>query len=162
MIDSGSNNIPAVGNIFMGSTEVNPTSVHIGPWRGVLNRHADQLPLTMPRRGTAGDFYVLRVINDYVNMWPYISDESTGHRDIWRTPQEFLLNGGGDCEDQSIFNFFLARAAGFPSKDLRLILVKNMWSNVNHAICAAHTQDTWYILDNSREGFMQPAVAYKG
>jgi len=74
----------------------------------------------------------------------YISDKN----DYWKTPKEFILEGGGDCEDWAIYWYYTARRMGFATKDLRIwIGYLTAQPNIHHALLTARINDTWYVLD---------------
>src|SRR5215216_667478 len=49
----------------------------------------------------------LKIVNDFFNQFEYIPDqEEKGQEDYWKTPDEFVRDGGGDCEDFAIAKYF--------------------------------------------------------
>ncbi len=166
MTDSGSNNIPTAGNIFMGSMEVNPNSTHMEKWQHIINQKLLPSDFTMPyRHDINNDRFLLNAINDFVNTWPYIHDFEYGVPDIWKTPIHMMRDQGGDCEDSGIFKFALAEQAGFSNSDLRLVLVRRIDAArlaPSHAICAVRIGNDWYVMDNQTAVPMQPESMYTG
>lgn len=90
----------------------------------------------------------LRAVNSFVNRQPYRTDaELWEKRDYWATPLEFLRHSG-DCEDYAITKYVSLRRLGVPADDLRLLVVRDSWRAVDHAVLAARDDGTWYVLDN--------------
>lgn len=67
-------------------------------------------------------FASIEAVNSYVNAnYKYIP-EQIGH-DVWKTPSEFHRDGGGDCEDFTIFKKALIVQSGLAS-EMRVLLLK--------------------------------------
>ncbi len=106
-------------------------------WQKVLKLADGQSPLAQ-----------LKTVNSYFNKWPYRLDiERFGVSDYWASPEEFLTRSG-DCEDYSIVKYFALKQLGFDSRDMRIVVVKDLIRNVGHAVLAVYLDDTAYILDN--------------
>lgn len=83
----------------------------------------------------------LHKINKHVNAYPYYSDKMLyGKADHWATPFEFLMNGGGDCEDYAIMKHHLLE----DKTDTKLLVVQVRATEEYHAILDVRG----YILDN--------------
>jgi predicted transglutaminase-like cysteine proteinase len=103
--------------------------------------------LLLELRGQPRDRQI-RAVNSFVNRQPYRTDlEVWGRRDYWATPREFFSRSG-DCEDYAIAKYVSLRRLGMPAADLRLLVVRDTWRGVDHAVLAAREGDAWYILDN--------------
>ncbi|KTC75188.1 periplasmic protein [Legionella birminghamensis] len=77
----------------------------------------------------------LTVTNDFFNQFTYINDDSfKGATDYWKTPQEFVNDGGGDCEDFSIAKYFTLLAMDVPIEALRITYVKSIPLNQAHMV----------------------------
>ena len=71
-----------------------------------------------------------------------------GVADYWATPLETLNSGAGDCEDYAIVKYIALRESGIAPDDLRLVIVRNIKEQANHAVLAVRFEDEWQILDN--------------
>lgn len=74
----------------------------------------------------------------------YVSDEKNyDKKEHWATTKEILEKGSGDCEDQAFVIYKKLMAAGYPEKDLGIILVEG------HAFaCIYYCPCDFYVLDN--------------
>ncbi len=91
----------------------------------------------------------LRFINGFFNNIPSDSDIDTyGEKEYWATPQEFLENRLGDCEDYAITKFFALQHFGWPPEDLWIILLHDNINDGMHAVLAARNKGRVFILDN--------------
>jgi len=95
---------------------------------------------------------VLQRINTYVNdQFRYYLDTE----DKWMTPQEFLEERGGDCEDFAITKYFMVKKAielkEQTNTDKRIMLVVGMqiYTRILHAVLLADTRFGYYMLDNA-------------
>ncbi len=72
-----------------------------------------------------GETEKLRLVNDFFNEVPFVSDiEHWGIQDYWATPTELLASNGGDCEDYAIGKYFTLLAVGVSVDKLRITYVK--------------------------------------
>ncbi len=97
----------------------------------------------------------LERVNQLVNLAiAYTTDLSThGQLDKWSAPLATLKLGKGDCEDYAILKYRLLAQAGVPSRDLKIILLRDTALRIDHAVLAARTGGKWFILDNRGKGF---------
>jgi len=78
-----------------------------------------------------------------------ISDEMQwGVADHWSDPFETLLSNHGDCEDYAILKYAALLEAGIPKKDVKIVILRNVFPNENHAAVATRVDGQWLILDN--------------
>lgn len=102
----------------------------------------------------------LRLVNDFMNQTPFLSDrEHWGKEDYWATPIEFLSTNGGDCEDYSIAKYFTLRALGVPDDKLRITYVKELvvYNEAHMVLAYFPTPDSEpLVLDNINKS-IQPA-----
>lgn len=78
---------------------------------------------------------VLKAVNTYFNLQQFQSDISHwGQTDYWATPLEFLVSGGGDCEDFSIAKYYTLLELGVPDKKLLITYVKAIDINQAHMV----------------------------
>lgn len=93
----------------------------------------------------------LRAVNNFFNQFEYVDDDSyQGASDYWKTPNEFIIDGGGDCEDFSIAKYFTLLAVDIPIDTLRITYVKSLEFNKAHMILAYYPDPGAepLILDN--------------
>ena len=78
-----------------------------------------------------------------------VSDEMQwGVADHWSDPFETLLSNRGDCEDYAILKYAALLEAGIPKDDVKIVILKNVFPNENHAAVATRVDGQWLILDN--------------
>jgi predicted transglutaminase-like cysteine proteinase len=90
------------------------------------------------------------VINRAVNMAiePMSDMAQWGVPDRWSPPLETFTTGHGDCEDYAIAKYVALTAAGIPAADVKLVIVRNIAANEDHAIVAVRNGGNWIMLDN--------------
>jgi len=59
-----------------------------------------------------------------------------------------LTRGAGDCEDYAIAKMAVLKAAGVPSEDLRLVILRETRRAEEHAVLAVRLNERWIVLDN--------------
>lgn len=79
-------------------------------------------------------------VNDVVNRYRYVNEKD----DIWKTPEQFYRDGGGDCEDFAIAKCELLR----DEHDVKLLVAVNTSSGIAHAVLLV---DEKFVLDNVRK-----------
>ncbi len=110
----------------------------------------------------------IRLINRYVNKRRYRDDRSEYRvsgvsnrealiRNSWATVMDFVRRGG-DCEDYATTKYFLLRALGIASEDMRVVVVYDRSVRDHHAVLAVRSTpgSTWLLeSDNTilRGGF---------
>lgn len=78
-----------------------------------------------------------------------VSDETQwGVPDRWSAPLETLRSGRGDCEDYAIVKYLALLEAGISPDDVKIVIVKNVFPDEDHAMVAARVDGQWLILDN--------------
>ena len=99
--------------------------------------------------------------NRAVNMAiRYASDFAQhGEVDRWSAPLATFATAKGDCEDYAIAKYVALREAGFPSSDMRLVLVRDRAVRQDHAVLAARLDGRWLILDNRWSGLVEDSTA---
>jgi predicted transglutaminase-like cysteine proteinase len=91
----------------------------------------------------------LRETNAWFNDNRYIADDvNWALPDYWATPFEFLQKAGGDCEDYAIAKYMMLRAVGVPADDMRIVVLRDISSRVDHAVLAVYVNGSPYVLDN--------------
>ncbi|MBL0317698.1 MAG: transglutaminase-like cysteine peptidase [Alphaproteobacteria bacterium] len=100
----------------------------------------------------------LQAVNQSVNAIPYGFDQKLwGKSDYWATPLEFFSKRSGDCEDYAIAKYYGLAAAGIPTDNMRVVILKDMRLQILHAVLAVYVDGTAYILDN-RNSDVKPST----
>lgn len=109
----------------------------------------------MHAAGQAGEKEKLKLVNDYFNRIPNVSDDAHwASADYWATPLELIGTHGGDCEDFALAKYFTLRELGVPDERLRLTYVRAFLPATRemqtHMVLAYHPvpQAAPLILDN--------------
>lgn len=131
-------------------------------WNGMLARHSAQLAETASCDGCAAAEWrdliarlsalpfraKLEAVNAAVNRHPYVTSirnwSETNH---WETPLEFLRKGG-QCQDYAIAKYLALRAAGVPADRLRVVVLRDMRLEIDHAVTVAYGEGDAWVLDN--------------
>ena len=103
------------------------------------------------------DMEILKKSNQFFNKLNFIADTPLmGSADEWLTPYEFLIKGGGDCEDFAIAKFFTAKSLGVSKDKLRITYVIIKSRNQAHMILAYYPQPGAepLILDNINKSIL--------
>jgi predicted transglutaminase-like cysteine proteinase len=89
-------------------------------------------------------------INRAVNLAiePMSDMAQWGVPDRWSAPLETLTTRRGDCEDYAIAKYAALTAAGVAAEDVRLVVVRNLAVNEDHAVVAVRDGGNWIVLDN--------------
>jgi predicted transglutaminase-like cysteine proteinase len=89
-------------------------------------------------------------INRAINMAiaPMSDVAQWGVADHWSTPLETFGTGRGDCEDYAIAKYVALTEAGINAQDVKLVIVRNVAANEDHAAAAVRLDGGWIILDN--------------
>jgi predicted transglutaminase-like cysteine proteinase len=92
---------------------------------------------------------IIKAVNSHVNSIKYIKDSDRwGENDYWATPQQFLREGG-DCEDYAITKFTLLKKLGIKNKNMRLVVLKDIYKNIIHSVLVVYIEGQSYLLDNN-------------
>ncbi|MBS0273289.1 MAG: transglutaminase-like cysteine peptidase [Proteobacteria bacterium] len=101
----------------------------------------------------------LNAVNAWANSRPYVEDIQNYHvSDYWATPGQFLARGG-DCEDYAIAKYYSLVRLGFPTDDLRLVIVDDTNLNVFHAVLAVRLDNNVWLLDNQLQHVVPMDIA---
>jgi predicted transglutaminase-like cysteine proteinase len=68
--------------------------------------------------------------------------------DHWSSPFETHQSRRGDCEDYAILKYLALLEAGLSEDDVKIVVVKNVFPNEDHAVVATRVDGEWLILDN--------------
>lgn len=86
-------------------------------------------------------------VNYFCNEFTYTSDIKLYNKsDYWASPVEFVINGGGDCEDFVVIKYEILKSLGF--KDMFYATKKV--NGILHAILLVKDGEKIVILDNMR------------
>jgi predicted transglutaminase-like cysteine proteinase len=98
------------------------------------------------REGLARLGEINRAIN--LAIRPMSDLANYGEVDVWSSPLTTLTKGAGDCEDYAIAKMAALKAAGIPSEDLRLVILRETVRAEDHAVLAVRLEERWLVLDN--------------
>jgi predicted transglutaminase-like cysteine proteinase len=98
------------------------------------------------RQGRARLGEINRAVN--LSIRPVSDWAQYGVEDFWAAPLATMSSGAGDCEDYAIVKYVALREAGIPVEDLRLVIVRDVKHQANHAVVVVRADDDWLILDN--------------
>ena len=119
---------------------------HLAEWLRFLDKAR-----SMPFRAQ------LQAVNRFANTRSYVLDiDNYGVEDYWAIPREFL-GVGGDCEDYVITKLFSLRWLGYPTEDLRLVVVQDTNLRIPHAILVVGRGREALILDNQVQAVLSAA-----
>jgi len=93
----------------------------------------------------------LEGVNIFFNFMKYYSDiDHWGKPDYWATPLEFVVSGGGDCEDYTVAKYFTLLELGVPDEKLLITYVKALEINQAHMVLSYYPTpgSIPLILDN--------------
>jgi predicted transglutaminase-like cysteine proteinase len=95
----------------------------------------------------------LKAVNRYVNRRVEFEDDQRhfGKADVWSSANETFRSGRGDCEDYAIAKYQMLRAAGFSSRDLYLVIVRDLVRRADHAVLVARAAGHMFVLDNGSD-----------
>jgi predicted transglutaminase-like cysteine proteinase len=98
------------------------------------------------RSGRARLGFINRAVNLAISP---TSDEAQWQvPDHWNSPLETLQSERGDCEDYAIVKYLALLDTGMSEADLKIVLLRSIFPNEDHAVVAARVDDEWLILDN--------------
>jgi predicted transglutaminase-like cysteine proteinase len=98
----------------------------------------------------------LRYVNGFFNRLPSKKDIDTyREEEYWATPEEFVRNKGGDCEDYAVVKYMTLRRFRVPAENMWLLLVYDRNRKDYHAVLAVNTGERLFMLDNlSRPSYL--------
>jgi predicted transglutaminase-like cysteine proteinase len=86
--------------------------------------------------------------NAVMNHHAYVpSLVNWGTESYWETPFEFLRRNG-QCQDYAVAKFLLLRAAGVPNELMRVVVVRDTLSRLDHAVLVVDVYGEALVLDN--------------
>ncbi len=145
-------------------------------WARVRHAPAAQKMQAQLRRASVsqglGEAATLERVNLWVNRQiAYVDDDRNyRQRDFWATADETIARGSGDCEDYAILKMHLLRAAGIADNRMKLVLLRDMAINADHAFLLVRSNAGWVVLDNmtdriydGRQGnAVRPIMSFSG
>ena len=95
----------------------------------------------------------LEAVNWYVNGRVQFEDDLRhfGRADVWSTANDTLRSGRGDCEDYAIAKMQMLHAAGFPDRDMYLVVLRDLVRRADHAVLVARAAGRMVVLDNGTD-----------
>lgn len=78
-------------------------------------------------------------------------DQNYRQRDFWATAQQTIARGSGDCEDFAILKMHMLRAAGIAPTRMKLVLLRDLAANADHAFLLVRTDKGDVVLDNTTD-----------
>jgi predicted transglutaminase-like cysteine proteinase len=125
-------------------------SARSGPWAATLH---DTQGLTRPAK--------LEAVNRWVNARVTFADDVTrfGVADRWAGAAQTLVHGRGDCEDYAIAKMKLLEAAGFSSRDLYLVIARDLVRRADHALLVVRSEGRLVVLDSNTDRIVDSATA---
>lgn len=93
---------------------------------------------------------LLARVNRWVNQKiAYQSDDRNyGERDYWASAAETLQRLSGDCEDYAILKMHMLQAAGISADRIKLMLLRDLAGNRDHAFLVVSMPGGDQVLDN--------------
>ncbi len=91
----------------------------------------------------------LRNVNSFFNRIISRKDKDFyGKNEYWATPQEFISNRSGDCEDYAITKYFALQYFGWKPEDLWVVFLHDKINIGGHAVLVAQSPRGQFVLDN--------------
>ncbi|MBA3941792.1 MAG: hypothetical protein C0520_11325 [Sphingopyxis sp.] len=119
-----------------------------------------------------GDAEILRRVNQWVNRRiAYVDDDRNyGQSDFWATAEQTIARGRGDCEDFAILKMQMLAAAGIDRDRVKLVLLRDLALNADHAFLLVQSAQGRLVLDNmtdqlydgSRANDVRPILSFSG
>jgi predicted transglutaminase-like cysteine proteinase len=90
------------------------------------------------------------VINRAINLaiQPMSDLAQWGVPNRWIAPLVTFTTGHGNCKDYAIAKYVALREAGVADDDVRLVIVRNLAADEDHAVTAVRLDGNWIMLDN--------------
>lgn len=100
-----------------------------------------------------GEQDLLARVNQWVNRKiAYVNDDRNYRRaDFWATAEQTIARGSGDCEDFAILKMQLLQAAGVSADRMKLVLLRDLAANSDHAFLLVQTAAGKVVLDNTTD-----------
>jgi predicted transglutaminase-like cysteine proteinase len=100
-------------------------------------------------------------VNRAINLAIRFTSDAVQHGvDVWASPLETVSSGRGDCEDYAILKITALRELGMPASDLRLVVMRDIRLQQDHAVAMARLDGRWIVLDNRRLVLLEPEALH--
>ncbi len=119
-----------------------------------------------------GEAEVLQRVNQWVNRRiAYVNDDQNYREgDFWATAEQTIARGRGDCEDYAILKMQMLLAAGIDADRVKLVLLRDLAVNADHAFLLVQSKHGKLVLDNmtdrlydgSRSNDVRPILSFSG
>ena len=117
-----------------------------GPCPAAAQRFLSLVELGRRREGRARIGHINRAVN--LSIRPISDLVQYGVDDFWAAPLTTMRTGAGDCEDYAIVKYLALREVGIAPENIRLLIVRDVRRQTNHAVVAVRHDHEWLILDN--------------
>lgn len=124
--------------------------MHSDNRRGILNRINNLIILKESLKDENNIFTKIQIVNSFFNKYSYLTDEQLYKKnDYWATRKEFIINGGGDCEDFVVAKYFTLLELGIDES--KLSILHGIYKSQYHVVLAYQdsVNSDVYILDSS-------------
>lgn len=88
----------------------------------------------------------LHDVNLIFNNFVYIEENNS--EDIWKTPTQFVYDGGGDCEDFAIIKYHALKEIGIPASHMYILAFKSDIYKNGHAVLVIFKDSEFLVLDS--------------
>ncbi len=115
---------------------------------------------------------ILQRVNQWVNRRiAYVGDDRNYRQsDFWATAEQTIARGSGDCEDFAILKMQMLAAAGIDRDRVKLVLLRDLALNADHAFLLVQSAHGKLVLDNmtdqlydgSRGTDVRPILSFSG
>lgn len=126
-------------------------------WQRVSRAPSLSLMRTHLQRADVSDGMSHADIFARVNRWVnqniayQADDRNYGLRDYWAGAAETLERMSGDCEDYAILKMHMLRAAGIRADRIKLMLLRDLAGNKDHAFLVVSSPSGDIVLDNTTD-----------
>jgi predicted transglutaminase-like cysteine proteinase len=87
-------------------------------------------------------------VNAAMNRHGYVpSSVNWGQSNYWETPFEFIRRDG-QCQDYAVAKFMLLRQLGVPNELMRIVVVRHLPRQVDHAVVVVYVDGEPQVLDS--------------
>lgn len=117
-----------------------------------FKRKLDSLnPIYHSQNQRFGSIYAdIYEVNKRTNKFRYFPDK---FGDVWKVPEQFKRDGGGDCEDFAIAKYH--QLARHPEvSDCAILVCEDRKSHEFHAVCVIEAHNKRYVLDNKHDALL--------
>jgi predicted transglutaminase-like cysteine proteinase len=136
----------------------------LNTWRGVQNDVRAESKILMRCRAqaedcppaartfleiiTEGRAYTGRARIGIINRAINLAIRAKRDPAYWMAPLATLTKGSGDCKNYAIAKFVALAEVGVAEEDLRLVIIRDLSRDEDHAIVTTRLGQNWIVLDN--------------